>query len=377
MPVAAAMLGSPPMKRPLRGTITALAAGSFIALFDVFRTTVTRLMDGNTVSAQEVMHRALPLWLHIVITSPWCAWMAYRFPFRAGHAGRALAAHFAGALVFTAIQLGLLMGIHSLGPNFQGFPDAPRLLHSYVFFAAMLFSVYAAIVLVVLLTEARREAAEGELIAARLAQGLTTARLESLQAQMQPHFLFNTLNAIAVLARRGEGAAVDRAIADLGDLLRASFRDPARHEIPLGEELELLERYLGLQRIRFPGRLDVTLDVTDEARRARVPALVVQPMVENAIEHGLATARGGRVHVAARRDGDMLEIEVRDDGPGFGAADAASGGGAGVGLANTRERLSLLHGDRASITCGDAPGGGALVRIRLPWLEHVAPGPVA
>src|SRR4030095_12183706 len=109
-------------------------------------------------------------------------------------------------------------------------------------------------------------------------------RRESLRAQLQPHSLFNTLNALAVLARKGDGAAVDRAIGDLGELLRASFESQGRREIPLGEELAFLERYAHLQRIRFPDRLEVIWQVDEAARRALVPALLVQPLVENALE---------------------------------------------------------------------------------------------
>jgi len=243
------------MRRSLRTTATALAIGLFLALFDVFRTTVTRLADGNAVDPYDVIHRVVPAWLTIVVASPWCAFMAGRFPFRSDRVLRALAAHLGGAAVFTALHVGLLMGIHSLGRDFQGFPAAPRLLHTYLFYVAMEMSVYAAIVMVLMLLEARREAAEREIATAQLAQRASVARLESLQAQIQPHFLFNTLNALAVLARKGDGAAVDRAIGDLGELLRASFEAPGRHEIPLDEELALLERYVALQRIRFPDRL--------------------------------------------------------------------------------------------------------------------------
>jgi CheY-like chemotaxis protein len=249
----------------------------------------------------------------------------------------------------------------------RALPSGAHLLHTYVFYIGMEASVYGAIVVVVMLLEARREAAERRVAAARLERSLADARLESLQAQIRPHFLFNTLNALAVLARRGDGAAVDRAIGDLGDLLRASFASPGRHEITLGEELELVERYLGLQRIRFPDRLRVEWDVAEEARSALVPALLVQPLVENAIEHGLASTLGGRVRVRARRAGGALELEVDDDGPGFaGAVDARNGG---VGLANTRERLALLHGAAATLECSNPPEGGGRVRIRLPWRD--------
>jgi sensor histidine kinase YesM len=295
--------------------------------------------------------------------------MAWRFPFRAGRTFRTLSAHLGGAAVFVAIHMILLFAVHALRGDPRMHPSAPALLHTYAFYIAMEMSVYGAIVLVLLLLEARREAAEREVAAARLEKNVAAARLESLQAQIRPHFLFNTLNALAVLARRGEGAAVDRAIGDLGELLRASFEAPGGHEVALAEELAFAERYVALQRLRFADRRGVEWQIEDQARGARVPVLLLQPLVENAIEHGLSGPKGGRVQVSARRAGDALEIEVADDGAGFAEA---GGDGRGVGLANTRERLALLHGGRAVLECGDREGGGGRVLVRIPWRTAAA-----
>jgi len=291
--------------------------------------------------------------------------MAWRFPVRSGQVARTLLVHVGGAAVFVALHLGVLTAFHHVLALAQPLLGRAHAGHIYVFYVGMEASIYSAIVVVVMLLEARREAAERRLAAERLERRLTSARLESLQAQIRPHFLFNTLNALAVLARRGDGPAVDRAIGDLGELLRASFDSPGRHEVTLREELEFVDRYLSLQRIRFPDRLVGERQVADEALGALVPALLVQPLVENAIEHGLATARGGRVRVRAERRGEHLELEVSDDGPGFSGGTGERIGG--VGLANARERLALLYGAAASLECGDAPGGGGTVRIRIPW----------
>ena len=353
------------MTEPRRNIRVAMIAAAFLALLEMFRSALTRVVEGHPEGFQDLVHWVIPLWLSVVVISPWCAWMAWRFPVRSGRLVRTLGAHLLGAAGFVALHLALINLFHHVFALANGFPKGPRFMHAYVFYIGMEMSVYAAIVMVVMLLEARREAAERTLAAAKLERGLAAARLESLQAQIRPHFLFNTLNALAVLARRGDGAAVDHAIGDLGELLRATFDDPGRHEISLGEELELVERYLSLQRIRFPDRLRAEFDVEPAARAARVPALLVQPLVENAIEHGLTTASGGRVRVSASRRDDTLVLEVRDDGPGFAAAE--SGARAGMGLANTRERLALLHGAAATLECLDAPEGGGVVRITLPW----------
>ena len=378
------MLGFVPMSiiptsRTARNTRVALGAAAFLALLEIFRSGMTHILEGNRTSLFDLVHWVIPLWVSVVLVSPWCAWMAVRFPVRSGRLARTLTAHLGGAAVFVALHLGLLSLVHNLLALAHRFAPGPQLLHMYVFYVGMEMSVYAAIVVVVMLLEARREAAERTVAAARLERTVAAARLESLQSQIRPHFLFNTLNALAVLARRGDGPAVDRAIGDLGELLRVSFDSPARHEITLREELEFVERYLSLQRIRFPGRLEVEWRVGEEVRAARVPTLIIQPLVENAIEHGLATTRGGRVCVRAERFGDTLELEVSDDGPGFGGGEAARGSGVdgartGVGLANTRERLALLYGSAASLECGDAASGGGAVRMRIPWRTAATPG---
>jgi signal transduction histidine kinase len=363
------MLGFSAMRTSLRGTATALLTASVLAVFEIFRISAARVFEGRPIDIHLAGHRLILMWLTVVLVSPWCAWMARRFPFGRGRTGRTLLAHFGGACVFVAAHMMLMLGLHFVFTR-EPFPLGFTLLHMYAFYIAMEMSVYVAIVLVLLLIDARAVAAERALASSRLEQGLTAARLEGLRAQIRPHFLFNTLNALAVLARRGDGAAVDRAIGDLGELLRASFDSEGRQEIRLAEELDFLERYVSLQRIRFPDRLEVAWSIEEATREALVPAMVVQPLVENAIEHGLATARGGRVRVASRRDGDALAIEVADDGPGFGAPSGTADHHVpanGIGLSNTRERLALLYGDRGSLSVGDLPGGGGVVRLRIPW----------
>jgi signal transduction histidine kinase len=352
------------MQRSLRNVAAALAAAAFLAFFEILRTQLTRVLEGQTVTLWDLVHRVVPTWISVVLISPWCAFMAQRFPFRGGHLVRTIGAHTAGGAVFVAFHLAVMTGYHVAFAGAEHLASGPQLVHIYFFYAALLLSVYSAIVLVVMLLEARREAAERAIAEARLAESLAEARLGSLQAQIRPHFLFNTLNALAVLARRGDGPAVDHAIGDLGELLRASFETEGRQEIPLGRELEFLERYVSLQRIRFPDRLEVEWRIGADTRDARVPALLVQPLVENALEHGLSTVRGGRLVVEARREGNDLVLEVRDDGSGFPPGDVST---RGIGLANTRERLALLYGLRGVLRCDNPPGGGGRVTVRLPW----------
>ena len=207
-----------------------------------------------------------------------------------------------------------------------------------------------------------QEAVELEKRTVTLQAQLADARLDALRMQLNPHFLFNTLHAVSALVERDPGG-VRRMIARLSELLRHTMNGDAPNEIPLRDELSLLRRYIEIMEIRFQGRLTVTMEIDDAAVAALVPNLVLQPIVENALEHGAArSSADGRIEIAARVTGDRLVLTVRDNGPGV-----ANAAGAGVGLANTRARLSQLYGDEASLSLTSAPGGGAISEITLPF----------
>jgi two-component sensor histidine kinase len=199
-----------------------------------------------------------------------------------------------------------------------------------------------------------------------LSAALARAQLESLKLQLHPHFLFNTLNSItALISADPQGA--ERMVSGLSELLRLSLRNAGEQEVPLARELELLAHYVEIQQIRFPDRLTVTLDVAPEARQALVPNLILQPLVENAIRHGLSPrATPGRIEVrAARRDG-ALELRVADDGVGL-RPDAAVRRGEGIGLANTEARLAQLYPGRHRFEVGSGAAGGFTVTIEIPF----------
>jgi len=198
----------------------------------------------------------------------------------------------------------------------------------------------------------------------RLREQLAEARLETLRAQLNPHFLFNTLHAISTLVEQ-DPRGVRRMIARLSTLLRYTLEDGVGQEVPLEQELAFLRDYLDIQQIRFQGRLDVVEDVDSEIEKALVPSLILQPIVENAIKHGVSQmVGGGRIALRAHRDGDRLVLTVRDNGPGI--VDGADPG-PGFGLRNTRERLHALYGSHYALTFSNSPSGGTEARISIPY----------
>ena len=205
-----------------------------------------------------------------------------------------------------------------------------------------------------------------ELKAAQLESRLARAQLDVLRMQLHPHFLFNTLHTVSVLVREGDNDTADRVISRLSELLRLSIDLEATNEVPLSRELEILSSYLDIQQTRFQERLRVSVDVDADARDGLVPTLILQPLVENSIRHGIGHREtGGRVDIVGRRVGDRLDMTIRDDGPGM--TTSAPNGSGGVGLANTRARLEQLYGADHRFECRNETAGGFTVLVSVPW----------
>jgi two-component system, LytTR family, sensor kinase len=228
------------------------------------------------------------------------------------------------------------------------------------------FVTFAAIVGATWALSYSRLSRERELRASQVKTRLLSARLEALKMQLHPHFLFNTLNSILPLVFRDRDAA-SRTVVRLSDLLRLSLQNEGHDLIPLRKELELLKVYLEIQQTRFQDRLTVRLNVEPGIADALVPNLILQPLVENAIKHGIATRPGsGRVEVHAHRDAERLYLRVRDDGPGPAATAPPRPSEGGVGLRNTRDRLELLYPGRHEFEFRNAPERGCEVVLTFP-----------
>jgi two-component system LytT family sensor kinase len=214
--------------------------------------------------------------------------------------------------------------------------------------------------------------------AAALAQSqlearLVEAQLDALKHQLHPHFLFNTINAISVLVRKGEAASAVKMLNGLADLLRRSLSRLRVELVPLREELDFIERYLDIETTRFPDRLRVSIDVPPEALSAKVPNLILQPIVENAIKHGIAPrVRGGAIEISARVRAGRLAIEVRDDGVGLAPGGAAAAEGHGVGLSHVRKRLAQLYPGDHRFALEPRQPAGAVATLELPLARSEA-----
>jgi len=228
--------------------------------------------------------------------------------------------------------------------------------------------VYALILTITLVLDSRERMSRQLAETARLNEELSRAQLAALRRQMEPHFMFNTLHAIAGLVRDHRNDAAVSMIVGLSEFLRRASEDSHRSQVTLAEEVEYLQRYLDIQKVRFGERLQVTVDIPAELLRAQVPNLLLQPLVENAIKHGISKrVAGGAVRVAGACQNGSLSLSVYNDGPHFPADWQAKR--TGVGISNLRTRLRILHGTQSELQLRRVDAGGAEVVVTLPLKE--------
>jgi two-component system LytT family sensor kinase len=307
-------------------------------------------------------------WLIYAFLTPAVFAISQQWPITRPHITRRAALHTVISLLFCVAWAGLGTLLKTL---LLGVPDEGwiRPLVSWTFITLPFgVAVYFALVAIEHAIRYFIEARDRDLQLARLSEQLSSARFAALQAQLNPHFLFNTLNTIAVLVRDGDRTAAARIVEQLSEVLRRTLRPRRTDEVSLDEELELIKQYLAIEQARFPDRLHVEIDVDASLGSAAVPIFAVQHLVENAVRHGVArNPLAGRVRVAARREGDALVITVADDGPGFDVTAAAAP--EKHGLANTRERLRTLYQQAASLTLERGPVAGIVATLRVPYHE--------
>ena len=307
--------------------------------------------------------------------TPFIQWLGQRFPLTRW---RPLSTWLVHLLACTAVGLmyaawaAWLQGM--LRPWGSRADDRPlRTIFASIFSNDYLLFVilYAAVLAIDYALESRKRLAQRETEAARLSEELSKARLDALRRQLEPHFLFNTLNAVAGLVREERNDDAVTMIARLSDLLRRVLERSDQQEISLGEEMDMLGRYLDIQKMRFSDRLQVAVDVPQELLATRVPSLILQPMIENAIQHGIGRrVEGGAIEIGASRLDGLLTIRVRNDGPSL-PADWEQVQ-RGIGISNVRRRLQSLYGKRCVLDIHNHTAGGVEVLLSFP-LRTCAP----
>jgi len=321
---------------------------------------------GRAVTWGQAISYSLGDWYVYALLSWPSIWLARRYPPEGAQPWRTATIHLAAGLVFSLVYVVLRSGVGLVHSHLIDEPVSfaevfrPLLVKTYPFNLL----VYGVIITISHALEYYRKYHERTVHALELEKHLTEARLQALLRQLQPHFLFNTLNGIASLMHSDVDAA-DKMLVRLSELLRLTMHHPGQPRTRLREEIAFLEKYLEIERIRFRDRLTVEFRIAPDTLDREVPSLVLQPLVENALRHGIEPhARPGRIEIEARNGPeDLLLLVIRDNGAG-----QPPGGFTreGIGLANTRERLRELYGDRHLFELANHPAGGLEVRLTIP-----------
>lgn len=340
-----------------------LAGCLILAVLAQFQEYLQARLGGHATRWQDLVFSAGD-WLFLAVVAQIPSYFARRFQFRPRRRTLALAAHVAGAaafcLIWCAFGLGLGWLLHrypAVGPLWPAYLNWTLIAAPFavLIYFGILGGVYAFMYFV--------QMQEREAYAERLTAQLAEARLGALRMQLNPHFLFNSLNALSVLVRGQNTTDSLRVLELLSDVLRQVLAVDQQQQIPLTDELKVLEKYLAIEQVRFPDRLRINWNIDERARLAYVPSFLLQPLVENAIRHGITKrADSGRIDISAHILGDRLELSVRDDGVGMQPSYSE-----GVGLSNTRERLRTLYGNDGSLSITPVAGGGTEAILHIPF----------
>jgi sensor histidine kinase YesM len=342
-------------KRPLVVMQFACAIAVFIGLCYAVQ---MRIVEGKEFSWKTAIIQHISFWIIWGLLAGPIAWLVHRFPIARGRSKNALY-HLAASALASPLHSLLYYLV-----SYVTYQQPAYMLMPHFVLAGFLRGIiyYWLIVAISHALDYYVQYEEKALAASQLESQLAQAQLQALKMQLHPHFLFNTLNSISALLRHDVETA-DLMIERLGDFLRMTLDNPGAQDVTLKEELDFLSCYLSIEKIRLQDRLDTQIDVEPQVLDARVPNLILQPIVENAIRHGIAPrSTPGRVEIAARRHRSMLLMCVRDNGPGI-----RSPNGEGVGLSNTRARLARLYGSGYRFELENAPEGGLVVTLEIPF----------
>ncbi|MDQ4121598.1 MAG: histidine kinase [Acidobacteriota bacterium] len=353
--------------------ILGLVGWTLFGVFFALQNYVNAIYYGQKIS----LGHTLAVWLICgyawMFLTPLVVNLAEKFFIESGRIGRNLAIHFFAGSLISLIQLSIFIFVRQW---FLGNPQKPfsfstdfqRLFIGEFHINLLIYWIVVGISHLRLLNrrylERERERARLALSTSQLETKLAQAQLDALKMQLHPHFLFNTLNSISVLMRDDVKAA-NRMLVRLSELLRVALKSEGTQEISLKDELEFLRGYLEIEQIRFQDRLQVDFEVETETLDARVPNLILQPLVENAIKHGIAPlATTGKITIEAKRENGFVRLSVSDNGAGL---SKTANGENGIGLKNTRERLKKLYGEKQQFEIASKRDGGLQVEIKIPF----------
>ncbi len=357
------MPASPPRAAGLTVAAVCLVLGGISAL----EARHISLAHGFPINWSAIFVSTSPRWIFLAAVLPFVLMFATRYPpstsrktYLAAHivafvaVSLSHAALDSWAMAQTAPEITMLFGL------------IPRLARSWYNTMPTVVSMYGAVLITAWGLAEARERQRRSLRAAQLESQLQSAQLAALRAQLQPHFLYNTLNGIAALVGDVQPARAVAAIEQLGELLRASLRDDGRESITVAEEVALSEQYLALQSMRFGDRLRYECRVAPDAADCLVPVLLLQPLIENAVVHGLDASQDTfHLSVVAIRTSQGVEITITNDGSPL-RVGASSSAGHGLGVSTTLARLKTAHGEFASLTLQPSPTGGTVAHIIIP-----------
>jgi len=346
-----------------------------LGLFDAAQTVLIMRSEGMHHAWVALFWVTVISWLPWAGATPFVLWLGRRFSPATLTPVAVLMLHLAACAAVTAVYSAWTAGLEiAFNPYLESAQPPLSALWFHDFSNSSLSSLilYAGILAVGYALRSRARLAFEQTETARLNEQLSHAQLDALRRQIEPHFLFNTLNSIAALVRGGQADSAVRTVAALSDFLRRMLDDVARQQVPLSDEMEFAQTYLDIQKVRFADRLQLRIDVPAELGTAQVPSLILQPLVENAVKHGIAKrAQGGEIAISAARDNGTLTLSVCNDGPAL-SSDWASAR-SGIGIANVRSRLESLYGNAFELHLRDQVSGGVEASVSLPFV--LAPPP--
>jgi hypothetical protein len=353
---------------PWRWIAAAWTAG---ALFDASQAVLIMHAEGRHHAWLPLFGTQLASWLPWVLATPLVIRLARRYPIVRGVSVQTVCVHLAAFALISAVAeawSAVLQVLFNPWDN-RKWPTFLDTWTTTLLYQVLTFLIaYALILTVTYVVDARESMARQMTETARLNEELSKAQLAALRRQMEPHFMYNTLNSIAGLVRDHRNDAAVSMIVGLSEFLRRSSEDSHRSQVALREEVEYLQRYLDIQKVRFGERLQVSVDIPEELLCAQVPNLLLQPLVENAIKHGIAKrVAGGTVRVAGACHNGNLCLSVYNDGPSLPTDWEATQ--TGVGIGNLRTRLQILHGNESELQLRRANPGGVEVVVTLPFTE--------